>query len=199
MSQTSRYTKLGHLVCDGSGGHLVRGTGDHLVYVDTTSCTFTQNPSGDEDYYRTGSDATFATALSNMQSASWIRSYPGDGAGTASVFWPGSYTLAQVCVGWLIESPSSRYISKMTFSISALTNSPTWRVGWRTGVSVPQTAWSWTDDAPSVTGTGTGAQEITIGATCTDFLWLILTLYPYPDTTKYTAAGVSWTPATMTV
>ena len=198
MSETARFDKLGHLIRDDVGGNsLVRDDagGNHLGYVDTALATFTRNPGGDVGYIKLGNDADFPTALAEMQAASWSANHQSDQ--TAYVFWPGSYTIAARCFGW--QMLGTRYIKSISFDVAVLNNSPTWRVGWRQGGATPDPDWTWVSGASAITGTGTGVQTLTIDAVCTDWLWLITTLDPYPNTKTYTAAEIHFSPATITV
>jgi hypothetical protein len=198
MSETARYLKLGHLVCDdASGNNLIRddASNNNLVFADTAIATFTRNPDGDKGYSKLGNDADYATALAEMQGASWSGNNQSEQV--PSVFWPGSYTIAARCLGW--QMLGTRYIKSITFDVTVLTNSPTWRVGWRQGGADPDPDWTWVSGASAITGTGTGVQTLTVDSVCADWLWLIATLDPYPNTTTFTAAEIQFSPATITV
>lgn len=186
MSEANRYAKLGHLVKDTSGGHLVNDDAGakHLVKVDSKVATYTRNPAGDVSGYSSATSFTsMEDAVSLMQDGShWVGTANTSVSASASTIPSYSWFAQCAYIGYDIFLPSTRTLVKAKINISALSGSPTWLIYWQQGTF--NTDWSWVTANDPVSGTTTGDFDITIGAACTSFVYFFIMLSAYTTTNQ---------------
>ena len=138
------------------------------------------------------SDVSVADALVDMKSAPWYNAGYHSGAYSRSAWIPSTtnYNMRYGCVRWEMapfRSIAGEVVKGIKFNLTrykfGTTVEPTWRVGYRfSNNTVPEDDWAWADEAPSITGTGTGVQLLPVAnEVALNYLYLICTNFPYVD------------------
>ena len=184
MTATSLYGLVrdpatGRLVCDAGSGH--------LVYSKLIRLTVGGGPVSPR--YKVGEDSVWATALTEMENSSWLPHY--DTRLWALCYHLFGYYAACSYYPFNIESHAGETITGLSFWISSVVGTTTWRLFFTVAGSDIST-WAGVLACPSVTGTTTGYHVFTFAdqVLSTGFN-LVMTLHPYPTPAVYPDPGHS--------
>jgi hypothetical protein len=190
---------MGKIVYDdspgGSGKIVFDGAvSDKIVFADTRKFVLT---SSDTPYWKDGSDADKATAISGMKAAAWTE--PGSwspatfGASPYIYLLAGTWYSRAVCIKFDMQPLGvvGDTISKVSFNVFQHLGG-TGRVGVLTeSTGTPDNDWTWLTGATSTTVTATGAHDLSVSLTLDRWLWMFLSVDTDTDGDNFLITGAS--------